>query len=116
LRRALLVGFLALFAVAASCDDGATAYEVVVRFNTTVTQDDLDETAAILRAYDADLDFVVQESFPPTGVATLETDAADFCASVWAALEAKTYVDGATCREAQDVPASENPDAPVAYP
>jgi hypothetical protein len=102
---------LALFA--AACDDGTTTYIVTVGFNESVTQDDMDEVDAYLRAFDEDLDFLIQESFPPTGVATVKTDAADFCATVKADLGAKPYVRDVTCEEeGAEVPVS-SPDQPV---
>jgi hypothetical protein len=103
-------------AVAAGCGEApggeGTEYEGIVSFNTTVTQDDLDETASFLRRYDEDLDFLVQESFPPTGVARLRTEDADFCAAVEAELGAKSYVDRVTCGARQETPAGD-PEEPV---
>ena len=77
--------------------DGATRYEVTVGFNTSVTQDDIDEAGAVLRAYDDELEFVVMESWPPIGRALLATEVADFCQTVEAELEAKSYVDDVSC-------------------
>jgi hypothetical protein len=76
---------------------GATRYEVTVGFNTSVTQDDIDETGALLRAYDDELEYVVMESWPPIGRAVLTTDVADFCQTVEAELEAKSYIDDVSC-------------------
>jgi pyruvate/2-oxoglutarate dehydrogenase complex dihydrolipoamide acyltransferase (E2) component len=76
---------------------GAARYEVTVRFNTSVTQDDIDEASALLRAYDDDLEFVIMESWPPIGRALLATNVADFCQTVEAELNAKSYVDDASC-------------------
>ena len=102
---------LAMFA--AACEDGATTYIVTVGFNESVTQADMDEVDAYLRTFDDDLDFLIQESFPPTGVATVETDEADFCPTVEAELKAKPYVRDVTCaEEGADVPVS-SPDEPV---
>ena len=84
----------------AACGDGeeeATRYEVTVGFNTTVTQDDIDEVGALLRAYDDELEYVVMESWPPVGRALLTTDVADFCQTVEAELEAKSYIDDVSC-------------------
>ena len=77
--------------------DGATRYEVTVGFNTTVTQDDIDEAGAVLRAYDDELEYVVMESWPPIGRALLATEVADFCQTVEAELEAKSYIDDVSC-------------------
>lgn len=98
MRFAVLAALL-FGAGAISCGGGATGYEVVVPFNTSATQDDIDEVEALLRSYDDDLEFLIQESFPPTGRAFLETDAADFCPTVEAELEAKTYVQDVTCKK-----------------
>ena len=76
---------------------GAIRYEVTVGFNTSVTQDDIDEVGALLRAYDDELEYVVMESWPPVGQAVLTTDVADFCQTVEAELEAKSYIDDVSC-------------------
>jgi hypothetical protein len=96
--------------------DGETPapdYEVTVNFNTTVTQDDIDEVEELLRAYDEDLDFVVMESWPPIGRALLTTDAADFCATVEGQLEAKTYVDDVSCGAAAETPSPDDETPPA---
>lgn len=99
MAKAAVVGAVALSIALAACGGGATGYEVVVGFNTSVQQDDLDEADALLRTYDEDLDFLIQESFPPVGRATLETDETDFCATIEPELEAKPYVDDVMCEE-----------------
>jgi len=121
--RALIFGVIAGLLLAggagAACGDGdgdATEYQVIVRFNETVTQADLDEVAAFLRTYDDGLDFLIQESFPPTGVARVKTDDAGFCAAVESELEAKSYVESVTCAERGEQTPVESPDEPVAYP
>lgn len=87
-------------------------YEVTVRFNTSVTQDDLAGIEPSLRAYDDGLEYVIMESWPPVGRALLTTDAPDFCQTVEAELEAESYIDGVTCE--QWVDSSEvDPDDPV---
>jgi len=75
----------------------APQYEVTVQFNTSVTQDDIDEAAALLRAYDEDLEFLIMEIWPPIGRALLATNVPDFCQTVEAELEAKSYVDDVSC-------------------
>ena len=94
-QAALALALLA--ALAAACGDGATTYDVTVQFNTSVTQADLDETAALLRRYDRDLDFLIQESFPPTGRARLETDVRNFCPTVEGQLAGRTYLQDVSC-------------------
>jgi hypothetical protein len=87
--------------------DGATRYEVTVGFNTSVTQDDIDEVGALLRAYDDELEYVVMESWPPIGQALLTTDVADFCQTVEAELEAKSYIDDVSCGPVEPAPVDE---------
>ncbi len=111
----LLVAALAAGVVA--CGDGAgIEYEVVVGFNASYTQEDLDETEALLRAYDDGLQYLIRESFPPSGVAIVETDEPDFCTTLEAELGAKTYVDSVTCEEAGAREPSGDPDEPVTNP
>lgn len=76
----------------------AAQYQVTLQFNTSATQDDLFETEELLRTYDDSLEYVIMESFPPVGRASLATDVPDFCQTVEAELEAKSYVDGVSCR------------------
>jgi hypothetical protein len=108
----VLVTALAISLVQRSNADETARYEVTVQFNTSVTQDDLDEADALLRAYDDDLEFLIMESFPPVGRAVMAAEASDFCQTVEAELEAKSYVDGASCRPWQE-PDQADPDAPV---
>ena len=111
-----LIPALAVLALACT-GSGGTEYEVIVRFNSTVTQADMDDVAEYLRSYDDGLDFLIQESFPPTGVATLATDAEDFCATVETELEARPYVESVSCQERAESPASVTPDdQPVESP
>ncbi len=65
-------------------------YEVTVQFNSSVTQDDLDEAGALLRTYDEDVEFLTTRCYLPMGRAVVTTDAPD---TIEAELEAKTYVD-----------------------
>ena len=83
---------------------GAARYEVTVGFNTSVTQDDYDEVGAVLRAYDDELEYVIMESWPPIGRALLTTDVADFCQTVEAELEAKSYIDDVSCGPVEPAP------------
>jgi hypothetical protein len=95
-----------------SVANAPSQYEVTVRFNTSVTQDDLSESEEVLRAYDDGIDYVIMESWPPVGRALLATDAPDFCRTVEAQLERNTYIDGVTCELWDDV-GEVDPDAPV---
>ena len=103
---------LAISLVQRSNADETAQYEVTVQFNTTVTQNDLDEVGALLRTFDDDVDFLIMEIFPPIGRAVLTTDATGFCPTVKAALEAESYVDSASCRPWLE-PDQTEPDAPV---
>lgn len=92
-----LLGALILASFATACGNGATQYEIAVEFNASVTQDDLDEVADLLRSFDDDVDFLILERFPPAGRAALATDAPDFCATLEPELAAKSYVESASC-------------------
>jgi hypothetical protein len=96
--RLALFAALLLAAGATTCGGEATRYEVTVEFNSSVTQDSIDEVAALLHTFDDDLEFLILERFPPQGRATLATDTADFCPTIEAELTAKSYVDSASCR------------------
>lgn len=115
--RLAFVGAVLLASVAGACgseaDEETTRYEVTVLFDTSVTQDDLDEVETVLRSYDEDMEYVIQESFPPIGRAFLTSDAADFCSTIEAELEAKPYVREVQCEEQKESPQSSNPDQPV---
>jgi hypothetical protein len=72
-------------------------YDVTVRFNTSVTQADIDELAALLRTYDDELEeFVIMKLRPPIGRALVK-DGLNLCPTLLAELEAKSYVDHASC-------------------
>jgi hypothetical protein len=109
---AVLGTVLAISLVQRSDADETARYEVTVQFNSTVTQDDLDEAGSLLRTFDADVDFLIMEIFPPVGRAVLATDAPDFCQTVEAQLEAKSYVNSVSCQPWQE-PDQADPDAPV---
>ena len=72
-------------------------YDVTVRFNTSVTQEDIDELAALLRTHDDELEeFVIMESWPPIGRALLK-DGLNLCPTLQDELEGKSYVDDVSC-------------------
>ena len=107
--RMVLFAFVVLGAVAIACGSSPTKYQVIVYFNASVTQADMDGVAGYLRNYDQGLEFLAQETFPPTGVAALRTNTKHFCATVEPELEGRTYIDGVTCREAGDAPSDGGP-------
>ena len=86
---------------------------MTISYNTLVTQPDMDDTAAFLRRFDADLEFLVQESWPPTGVASLQTDTANFCDAIFDELASKSYITGFTCNPQQVSGGDAVEDAPV---
>ena len=108
---------LAITLSQASDGDTTARYEVTVRFNNSVTQDDIGEVGALLRSFDEDVEFLVMEIFPPIGRAVLATDVPDFCRTVQAELDAEGYVASASCRPWQEPDQAEpdqaEPDAPV---
>ncbi len=114
--RCALLAALAIIVAAACGGDGAIEYQVIVRFNETVRQADLDDVSAFLSRYDDSLDFLIQESFPPTGRGLLKADATDFCRRVEAELRAKSYVESVTCAKRGGQAPVESPDQPVTYP
>jgi hypothetical protein len=114
----LLGSLVVLVAVAAAAlaltgggEDGPS-YEVTVQFTTDATQSDIDATDGILRAYDRNLSYLLQETFPPTGRASLRSNVSAFCDTVRRKLEALAGVGSATCRLAT-TPVLGSPDAPV---
>ena len=109
---AVLSSALAISLVQRSNADDTARYEVTVQFNTTVTQDDLDEAGALLRTYDNDLEFLIMEIFPPIGRAVVTTEAADFCQTLETELGAKSYVDEVSCGPHVETDQAD-PDAPV---
>ncbi|MCH7698905.1 MAG: hypothetical protein IH865_08220 [Chloroflexi bacterium] len=76
---------------------GEVEYRVTVSFNEDAVQADLDEVGRLFARYDARVEYVVQESFPPTGVANLFDDGEDFCERVVAELETLSYSTAASC-------------------
>ena len=94
---------------------GTVRYEVVVRYNTSVEQGDFSTTSDFLRAYDTGLDFIVQESWPPTGVASLQTDTPNFCDAIFDELASQSYIDDFSCNP-QQILNDVNEDASVVNP
>ncbi|MEX2159293.1 MAG: hypothetical protein WEB04_07825 [Dehalococcoidia bacterium] len=94
--------FLALCFLVACRSEADTRYEVIVHFNASVTQPDLDFVAAYLRGYDPDVDFLIQETFPPTGVARFKTNGRNVCEVIEAELETMSYIDSVDCAKAPD--------------
>jgi hypothetical protein len=119
--RIKIAGLLAagaLAAVVAACSSGssgseATEYQVTVNFTEEVTQDDMDSVGDFLRGFDPDVDFLIQEIFPPIGSARVSTDEEGFCQTVKTDLGARSYVSDVRC-EPYVAPADDgDPDEPV---
>ncbi|MCH6556203.1 MAG: hypothetical protein IH797_06325 [Chloroflexi bacterium] len=109
---AVLGTLLGISLMQGSDADETARYEVTVQFNGSVTQQEIDEAGGLLRTFDDDVDFLIMEIFPPIGRAVVTTEAADFCQTVEAALEAKSYVDEVSCGPHVE-PDQAEPDAPV---
>lgn len=92
-----IVLLLAVVLAACGSGDGAT-FDVDIQFNESVQQEDIDQVRDLLATFDAGLEFVVLEIFPPQGRATVETDDPDFCQTVLDELETRTYVDSVRCQ------------------
>ena len=109
---ALVVTSAGVLALTGGDSRGDDQYRVTVQFNISVTQEDIDEVAALLRTYDENLEFVVMEIFPPIGSALLALEAPAECSTIEAQLEAKSYVADASCAPWQPVDLDDS-DAPV---
>jgi hypothetical protein len=88
-------------------------YDITVPFNASVTDDDLKLANEIVLAFDPNADFLLQETFPPTGRATLTSSDPDVCAAIEPKLESIPAVGDVTCAVAADAPPVSNPDKPV---
>ena len=109
-----LVGTFVGFSLGDADGDDAeagTRYQVHANFNETVTDADMSEVQDLLREYDANVNLMILESFPPQGSAIVETTDAEFCSAIVAELEAKSYVSGASCEPW--TPAGDDGDEPV---
>jgi hypothetical protein len=95
-----------------STGSGAGQYEVTVRFNRSVTQDDIEEADAFLRTFDDDLDFLIMEMYPPIGRAVMAAEASRFCETVEEELGGRSYVDDVSCQP-WERDSGGDPDIPV---
>ena len=91
--------------------DTGDRYQVHLAFTETVTSADMAKVQDLLRVYDADVELMILESFPPQGSAIVETADAGFCTAIVAELEAKSYVSSASCDPW--TPAGDDGDEPV---
>ena len=91
---------------------GTVAYDVSIAFDESVTQADMDLAAEIVRSIDRDAEFLIQESFPPVGRASVTTNDGEACASLEEQLSDLPGVGDVTCSPAQQQPV-DDPDVPV---
>lgn len=93
---------------------GPGEYQLRVSFNETVQQGHLDETAALIAEFAPGAEYVIQESFPPTGVATFVADTEDTCLALVPRLEEESYVNAVSCElRPQLEPGDPDPEEPV---
>ena len=57
----------------------------------------MDEVGARIRDFDPNAEYVIQESFPPTGVANFGADTEDACLALAAEFEAESFVTSVSC-------------------
>ncbi|HXF51592.1 MAG TPA: hypothetical protein VNM43_07920 [Dehalococcoidia bacterium] len=93
-----VLGALGALAVA-GCREGVPSYDVTVAFNDRYTEAALQETDAILRSYDDDIDVLVQESFPPVARTVIQSSMENLCEDLRSQLERKPYIEQVDCEE-----------------
>ncbi|HWQ27845.1 MAG TPA: hypothetical protein VNN12_02350 [Dehalococcoidia bacterium] len=86
-------------ALLSGCGERAPAFDVTVAFNEQYTEGDIQETDAILRSYDDDIDVLIQESFPPVARTVIRSSLENFCEDLRSKLEVKPYVERVDCEE-----------------
>lgn len=96
-----------------SGEDKTNVYDVSVGFSEDATQADMDSVGDFLRGFDPDVDFLIQEIFPPIGVAEVTTDDTGFCDALESELDGKGYVREVTCGLHVETDDSGDPDKPV---
>jgi hypothetical protein len=97
-RASLLSAVSALLVFVSACTGGGgSAYDVTVRFNEQARQDDIDDVTNLIHSYDEDAIVRVQESFPPTAVATVRTNDPSFCDDLERELDQSRAVANSTC-------------------
>lgn len=94
--RPVVVLFVTLI-LAAACSGSSTAYTVKVAFNDTYTDAGGHEVELAIQAYDSHAQVVLQETFPPSAVATVHSTSADFCDRLRAQLEPRPDVARVDC-------------------
>jgi hypothetical protein len=92
-----LTVLVATLIIAAACGGGSTSYTVKVAFNDTYTDAGGHEVELAIQAYDSDAQVLLQETFPPSAVATVRSGSADFCDRLRAQLEPRPDVARVDC-------------------
>ena len=87
-------------------------FTITIRFNESVDLDIIDEVGARIRDFDPNAEYVIQESFPPTGVANFNADTEDACLALAQGLETESFVTSVSCGP-QLEPGDPNPEEPV---
>lgn len=94
----------------AACE--SIAYAVAIDFTVAYTQEDLDIAEKLLQGFDPDVQFLLLETFPPMGRATLATSDGAFCELLQAKLLGRAGIGRIGCEPAQP-PVPGAPDDPV---
>ena len=73
------------------------SYMLSIGFNESVTQQDIDEVAAIVASLDPGAELLLRESFPPMASARLTTGDPDVCKRIAVELGSKSYISRVSC-------------------
>jgi hypothetical protein len=92
---------------------GGVTYDITVPFNASVTDEDMKLANEIVLAFDPNANFLLQETFPPTGRAQLQSDSSEFCSGIEGKLESIPSVGNVTCTPANPNPPCCKSDQPV---
>jgi hypothetical protein len=91
----------------------SSAYMVSVDFTADVQQADMDLVNELIHSFDANADVIVEERFPPSASAVVQSGTEGFCASVVAKLESIHAVGNATCVTYTPPAPSGEPSTPI---
>ncbi len=99
MSRFLVPALLLAATLAVSCRDEQPSYDVAVNFSDRYTEASLREVDAVLRSYDAGIDVLVQESFPPVARTAIKTGVENFCDELREKLEPRDDVADVYCEQ-----------------
>jgi hypothetical protein len=91
----------------------AATYDITVPFDTTVTDDATKLANEVVLSFDPGASFLLQESFPPTGRATITSADPNVCSEIKAKLEGVHSVGDVTCVASAPTPPCCKPDERV---